>query len=74
VDDVTLTENLASSGNEMQLVVDRLAVWSNISLLKTYVKKLKKLLAGPIANLPTPLIELFDQCIERAPSYKLLGV
>jgi hypothetical protein len=58
----------------MQLVADQVADWSDANLLNINVKKTKEMLVGPITKLPPPPIALFDQCIERVTSYKLLGV
>ena len=75
VDDVTLTEITAQSNtSQMQLAADQVAAWSHHNFMNINTNKTKEMLFGRISKYPQPPIVFNTGAVDRATSFKLLGV
>ena len=54
IDDVKVTEVIASGSSQMQIAADQIASWSDSNFMNINIKKTKEMLIGGISNLPTP--------------------
>jgi hypothetical protein len=66
-DDIIMTEVIESTVSQTKTAAKKVESWSDANHRTVNIKKTKEV------SLPPPLITLHDRCIDRVPSYKLLG-